>query len=68
MKAALKTPSAKSLLKVLGSLKATKNASAYIEAPKKVAISMSLKYPSTLLIKVKKLKTEVEDNKFMYFY
>ena len=38
-----------------------------VEAPKKVAINMSLKYPSTLLIKVKELKTEVEDNKFMYF-
>jgi hypothetical protein len=52
---------------VLGNLKATKKASAYIDAPKKVAIKMSLNYPSPLLIKVKKLKTEVEDNKFICF-
>jgi hypothetical protein len=52
MKAALKTPSEKSLLKVFGSLKATKKASAYIEAPKKIAINISLTYPSNLLIRV----------------
>ena len=42
MKAALKVPSAKSLLKVFGNLKATKKASAKIDAPKKIAINMSL--------------------------
>ena len=43
MNAALKVPSAKSRLKVLGNLKATKKASAKIEAPKNIAINMSLK-------------------------
>ena len=43
MNAALKVPSAKSLLNVLGNLNATKKASANIEAPKKIAIKMSLK-------------------------
>ena len=43
MKAALKVPSANNLLKVLGSLKATKNASAYTEVPKNIAIKISLK-------------------------
>tara|TARA_B100001540_G_scaffold271133_1_gene254738 strand:+ start:16 stop:147 length:132 start_codon:yes stop_codon:yes gene_type:complete len=42
MKAALKVPSANNLLKVLGSLKATKNASAKIEVPRKIAIRISL--------------------------
>ena len=42
MKAALNVPSAKRRLKVLGSLKATKKASAKIEAPKKIAIKISL--------------------------
>ena len=65
MKAALKTPSANNLLKVFGSLKATKKASAYIEAPKKMAISISLRYPRTLLTKVKKLKMVADDNRFI---
>ena len=43
MNAALKVPSANSRLKVLGNLKATKKASAKIEAPKNIAINMSLK-------------------------
>jgi hypothetical protein len=41
--AALNVPSANNLLKVLGSLNATKKASAKMEAPKKIAIKMSLK-------------------------
>ena len=45
--------------------KATKNASAKIDAPKNIAINISLKYPKTLLIKVKKLKIYVDDNKFI---
>ena len=43
IKAELNDPSAKSRLKVFGSLKATKNASANIEAPKKIAIRISLR-------------------------
>tara|TARA_B100001115_G_C15615913_1_gene295413 strand:+ start:380 stop:511 length:132 start_codon:yes stop_codon:yes gene_type:complete len=43
MKAALKVPSANKRLKVFGSLKATKNASAKMEAPRKIAIKISLK-------------------------
>ena len=65
MNAALNVPSANSLLNVLGSLKATKNASAKIDAPKNIAINISLKYPKTLLIKVKILKIYVDDNKFI---
>ena len=65
MNAALNVPSANSLLNVLGSLKETKNASAKIDAPKNIAINISLKYPKTLLIKVKKLKIYVDDNKFI---
>ena len=42
-KAALKVPSAKSLLKVFGILKATKNASAKKLVPRKMAINISLK-------------------------
>ena len=41
MKAALKVPSANNRLKVLGSLKATKKASAKIDAPRKAAIKIS---------------------------
>ena len=41
--AALKVPSANNLLNVLGSLKATKKASAYILVPRKIAIKISLK-------------------------
>ena len=65
MNAALKVPSAKRRLKVLGSLKATKKASANIEAPRKVAIKISLKYPKILLIRVKKLNIEAEESKFI---
>jgi len=46
-------PSAKSLLKRLGIRKATKNASADIPEPKKLAMSMSLTNPRILLRKVK---------------
>ena len=42
MKAALNVPSANNRLKVLGNLKATKKASANIEAPRKTAIKISL--------------------------
>ena len=41
--AALKVPSANNLLNVLGSLKATKKASANIDAPRKNAIKISLR-------------------------
>ena len=61
----MKVPSAKSRLNVLGSRKATKKASAYIEAPKKKAIKISLIYPKNLLIKVKKLNTVADDSKFI---
>jgi hypothetical protein len=49
VKAELKAPSAKILLKRLGILKATKKASVKLVAPKKVAIVMSLRRPKTLL-------------------
>ena len=65
MNAALKVPSANNLLNVLGNLKATKKASAKIEAPRKKAIKISLRYPKILLIKVKKLNIEVDDNRFI---
>ena len=67
MKAALNVPSANNLLKVFGSLKATKKASAKIEAPKKIAIKISLRYPKTLLIRVKKLNNVAEENKFINY-
>ena len=43
MNAALNVPSANKRLNVLGILKATKNASANIDAPKNVAIKISLR-------------------------
>tara|TARA_B100000575_G_C22871125_1_gene508301 strand:+ start:224 stop:724 length:501 start_codon:yes stop_codon:yes gene_type:complete len=51
--AALNVPSANSLLKVFGKRKATKNASAKEDVPIKTAIRISLKYPKTLLRRVK---------------
>ena len=65
MNAALNVPSANNLLKVFGNLNATKKASANIEAPKKIAIKISLKYPKILLISVKKLNNEAEESKFI---
>ena len=65
IKAALNVPSANNLLNVLGSLKATKKASAKIEAPRKIAIKISLKYPKILLISVKKLNNDAEESKFI---
>jgi hypothetical protein len=53
IKATEKEPSANSLLKRFGIRKATKNASADIPEPKKLAISMSLANPRILLKKVK---------------
>lgn len=53
IKATEKEPSAKSLLKRFGIRKATKNASADMPEPKKLAISMSLANPRILLKKVK---------------
>jgi len=53
IKATEKEPSAKSLLKRFGIRKATKNASADIPEPKKLAISISLANPRILLKKVK---------------
>ena len=65
MNAALKVPSANNLLNVLGNLKATKKASAKIDAPRKKAIKISLRYPKIRLINVKKLNTDAEDNRFI---
>jgi len=53
VKATENEPSAKSLLKRFGIRKATKNASAAIPEPKKLAIRASLTNPRTLLRKVK---------------
>ena len=64
MKAALKVPSANNRLKVLGSLNATKNASAKIDAPRK----QLLKYPLDNLnptYKRKKLNIEAEESRFI---
>ena len=61
----MNVPSENNLLKVFGILKATKKASAYMLVPRKIAISMSLKYPNTLLIRVKKLNVEVDAIKFI---
>ena len=65
MKAALNVPSANKRLNVLGNLKATKKASAKIEAPKKMAIKISLRYPKILLITVKKLNIEAVERRFI---
>ena len=65
MNAALNVPSANNLLNVFGNLNATKNASANIEAPRKIAIKISLKYPRILLISVKKLNNDAEESKFI---
>jgi len=65
MKAALNVPSENNLLKVLGSLKATKKASAIGPAPRKIAINISLRYPVNLLIKVKKLNVPVDLIRFI---
>lgn len=65
MNAALNVPSANNLLNVFGNLNATKNASANIEAPRKIAIKISLKYPKILLISVKKLNNDAEESKFI---
>ena len=46
---------------MLGNLKATKKTSAKRLVPKKIAINISLTYPSILLIRVKKLNVEVLD-------
>ena len=65
MNAALNVPSANNLLKVFGNLNATKKASADIEAPRKIAIKISLRYPKILLIRVKKPNNEAEESKFI---
>ena len=65
MNAALTVPSANNLLLVFVFLNATKKASANIEAPRKIAISMSLRYPKILLIRVKKVNNEAEESKFI---
>ena len=61
----MNVPSANNLLKVFGNLNATKKASAKIEAPRKIAIRISRKYPKILLIRVKKLNNEAEESKFI---
>ena len=50
---------------MLGILKATKKASAIGPAPRKIAISISLRYPVNLLIKVKKLNVPVDLIRFI---
>ena len=65
MKAALNVPSENNLLKVLGILKATKKASAIGPDPRWIAINTSLKYPSILLIRVKKLNVLVDLIRFI---
>ncbi len=52
MKAMLKAPSAKKRRNMLGSRKATKNASATGPAPRKAAMAMSRRKPSTRLAMV----------------
>ena len=63
IKACEKAPSPKSLLKKLGILKATKNASVKALAPKKIAIIWSLIKPKTLEIKVIAVKTPLDFKK-----
>ena len=65
MNAALKVPSENSLLKVLGILNATKNASAIGPDPNVIAIRKSLIYPRILLRKVKKLNVPVDLIRFI---
>ena len=65
MNAALKVPSENSLLKVLGILNATKNASVSGPDPKVIAIRKSLIYPRILLRKVKKLNVPVDLIRFI---
>ena len=65
MNAALKVPSENSLLKVLGILNATKNASASGPDPNVIAIRKSLIYPRILLRKVKKLNVPVDLIRFI---
>ena len=52
-KAELRAPSEKILRNVFGSRNSTKKMSASTPVPKKIAIKISLTYPSTLLIEVK---------------
>ena len=61
----MNVPSENNLLKVLGILKATKKTSARTPVPKKIAIKISLKYPSNLLIIVKKPNVPVDLSKFI---
>ena len=61
----MKVPSENNLLKVFGILKATKNASAIGPDPRNIAINKSLKYPRTLLNKVKKLNVPVDLIRFI---
>lgn len=58
----VKAPSAKILLKRLGSLKATKNISLYIFAPRIDAVSKSLINPKILDISMPKLLVNIERN------
>ncbi len=52
MKDILSVPSARTLLKILGNLIATKKTSAIPPAPRDAAMRISLKKPSTLLMRV----------------
>ena len=56
----MKVPSENNLLNVLGILNATKKASAKGPVPRKIAIKMSLRYPSNRLIKVKNPNVPVD--------
>ena len=63
--AALNVPSENNRLNVFGILNATKKASAIGPEPRQIAIKTSLKYPSILLIIVKKLNVLVDLIKFI---
>ena len=58
-KACVKAPSAKTLLKRFGNLKATKNISEYIFAPRIEAVRRSLKNPRTLEKSIPKLLVNI---------
>ena len=59
-KAEVKAPSANRLRNKFGSLKETRKASETVPAPKKLAISISLRNPVTRLIMVKPPKVAIE--------
>ena len=62
IKTCVKAPSAKIRRKRLGSLKATKNISLYMFAPRADAVSKSLKNPKILEINIPKLFVKIDLN------